>query len=254
MEWSGTMNITGQIHSIETFGTVDGPGIRYVVFLQGCPLRCKYCHNPDTWNAESGKETTVQEIIGDVKKYLPYINTSRGGLTISGGEPTLQPKFLQNLLKEAKAINLHTALDTSGFVDIPVIEQFIDDLDLVLLDIKHVDPDKCRQLTGASNTKALKLLQYLEKKNTSVWIRYVLIPGLTDSEQDLTKLAKMLSQYKCIETIDLLPYHQMAIYKWKQLGYHYHLDNIRSANEEDIIKAAKIFNKYGLTTENTKVA
>lgn len=236
----------GIIHSTETFGTVDGPGIRYIVFMQGCPLKCKYCHNRDTWNIKLGKECTIEELINDMKRYQNYYKFSGGGLTISGGEPTLQAEFVTELLKTAKSEGFHTCLDTSGFVDIEKIIPMLEYTDLVLLDIKHIDEKKCIELTGQSNKKALLLAQYLSDKNISVWIRQVLVPSITDDEDDLNKLGMFLSQLKNVEFVEVLPYHTMGIHKWENMGVEYELKGIPDATWKETNRAVKILKKYGL--------
>lgn len=236
----------GIIHSTETFGTVDGPGIRYIVFMQGCPLKCKYCHNRDTWNIKLGKECTIEELINDMKRYQNYYKFSGGGLTISGGEPTLQAEFVAELLKTAKSEGFHTCLDTSGFVDIEKIIPMLEYTDLVLLDIKHIDEKKCIELTGQSNKKALLLAQYLSDKNIPVWIRQVLVPSITDDEDDLNKLGMFLSQLKNVEFVEVLPYHTMGIHKWENMGVEYELKGIPDATWKETNRAVKILKKYGL--------
>lgn len=236
----------GIIHSTETFGTVDGPGIRYIVFMQGCPLKCKYCHNRDTWNIKLGKECTIEELINDMKRYQNYYKFSGGGLTISGGEPTLQTEFVTELLKTAKSEGFHTCLDTSGFVDIEKIIPMLEYTDLVLLDIKHIDEKKCIELTGQSNKKALLLAQYLSDKNIPTWIRQVLVPGITDDEDDLNKLGMFLSQLKNVEFVEVLPYHTMGIHKWENMGVEYELKGISDATWKETNRAVKILKKYGL--------
>ena len=236
----------GIIHSTETFGTVDGPGIRYIVFMQGCPLKCKYCHNRDTWNIKLGKECTVEELINDMKRYKNYYKFSGGGLTISGGEPTLQAEFVTELLKTVKSEGFHTCLDTSGFVDIEKIIPMLEYTDLVLLDIKHIDEKKCIELTGQSNKKALLLAQYLSDKNIPTWIRQVLVPGITDDEDDLNKLGMFLSQLKNVELVEVLPYHTMGIHKWENMGVEYELKGIPDATWKETNRAVKILKKYGL--------
>ncbi|OPJ55137.1 pyruvate formate-lyase-activating protein [Alkalithermobacter paradoxus] len=240
------MEIKGRIHSIETFGTVDGPGIRYITFLQGCPLRCKYCHNRDTWDPSGGNEYTVSSIIDDVKKYTPFMKYSGGGITVSGGEPMLQPEFVKELLMRAKANEIHTAIDTSGFVDIDVIDPILDYTDLVLLDIKHMDRDSCKELTGVYNDKTLNLAKHLCNRKIPVWIRYVLVPGITDDEGDLENLAKFISTLNNVENIEILPYHTSGSFKWEELGYQYPLEGVPDATDEDVSKASKVFEKYGL--------
>lgn len=236
----------GIIHSTETFGTVDGPGIRYIVFMQGCPLKCKYCHNRDTWNIKLGKECTIEELINDMKRYQNYYKFSGGGLTISGGEPTLQAEFVAELLKTAKSEGFHTCLDTSGFVDIEKIIPMLEYTDLVLLDIKHIDEKKCIELTGQSNKKALLLAQYLSDKNIPTWIRQVLVPGITDDEDDLNKLGMFLSQLKNVELVEVLPYHTMGIHKWENMGVEYELKGIPDATWKETNRAVKILKEYGL--------
>lgn len=236
----------GIIHSTETFGTVDGPGIRYIVFMQGCPLKCKYCHNRDTWNIKLGKECTIEELINDMKRYQNYYKFSGGGLTISGGEPTLQAEFVTELLKTVKSEGFHTCLDTSGFVDIEKIIPMLEYTDLVLLDIKHIDEKKCIELTGQSNKKALLLAQYLADKNIPTWIRQVLVPGITDDEDDLNKLGMFLSQLKNVELVEVLPYHTMGIHKWENMGVEYELKGIPDATWKETNRAVKILKKYEL--------
>lgn len=238
------MSIKGRVHSIETFGTVDGPGIRYILFMQGCPLRCKYCHNRDTWDTKGGKEYTVDEIIKDVKKYSTYMKFSGGGLTVSGGEATLQPEFLKELLMEAKANDIHTALDTSGFVDIDVVDPILDYTDLVLLDIKHMNKEKAKELTGVTNDKTMALAKHLYDKNIPVWIRYVLIPGITDSQDDLEALGEFVSNLSNIEKVEVLPYHILGMHKWEYMGLEYPLKGVPEATKEDIEKANEVLSKY----------
>ena len=175
------MENLGKIHSFESFGTVDGPGIRYVVFMQGCPLQCKYCHNRDTWNYAGGTEYTTDAIISKIERCKPYINASNGGVTVSGGEPLLQAKFLIELFKKLKQQDIHTALDTAGSIKInDDIKELLKYTDLVILDIKHIDDEKCKKLTGVSNKNNLDFANYLSENNIPMWIRQVLVPGYTD--------------------------------------------------------------------------
>lgn len=232
--------IKGRIHSIETFGTVDGPGIRFVVFTQGCPLRCLYCHNRDTWDAKGGKEVSVDEILEDLKKYLEFIKFSGGGITVTGGEPTLQPDFVTELFARCKEMGVHTALDTSGFVDIPRVETLLKYTDLVLLDIKHALEEKHKIITGVDNKKTQKFARHLSEMGIPVWIRYVLVPGYTDGEEDLQAAAEFIGQLSNIERIDVLPYHSMGEYKWEELGEKYALHGVESPNKEAIARAKTI--------------
>ena len=231
-----------RVHSFESFGTVDGPGIRYIIFLQGCSLRCKYCQNRDTWDINSGQLISIDEIVSRILNYKNYILPS-GGVTISGGEPFLQVKFLIILFKKLKEYGIHTAIDTSGMFDLTSdVKELLKYTDLVLLDIKHIDSEKCKQLVGFDNKKELAFAQYLSENNIDIWIRQVLIPGITDDENDLIKLKNFVSSLKTVKKIELLPYHIMGKYKWSDLGFSYELENIREATPEDIQKAKKILN------------
>ena len=231
----------GKIHSVESFGTVDGPGIRFVVFMQGCTLKCKYCHNRDTWDTHSGTEISVQELVKQILNYKTYIDNSGGGVTVSGGEPLLQAEFVTELFKNLKSIGIHTVLDTAG--SIPISNQIKDLLkytDLVLLDIKHIDNEKCINLTGFSNKNNLEFAKYLSNLKIPVWIRQVLVPGYTDDKFDLQKLKKFLDTLENVEKIELLPYHDLGKFKWKEIGETYELENVLPPNKEDIDKAKNI--------------
>lgn len=238
--------IKGRVHSIETFGTVDGPGIRFILFMQGCPLRCKYCHNRDTWDVKGGKEYTVDEIMTEVNKYAPYMKFSGGGLTVSGGEATLQPKFLKELFKKAKKDGVHTCLDTSGFVNIETIDPVLDYTDLVLLDLKHMDNNKAKDLTGVGIEKTLELAKHLSDRNIPVWIRHVLVPGYTDDRENLESLGKFVSTLNNVDRVELLPYHTLGVHKWENMGFDYELKNVPDATKEDVAKAAEVLAEYGV--------
>lgn len=230
-----------RIHSMESFGTVDGPGIRFVLFLQGCHLKCKYCHNRDTWDINGGEEKTLEEIIEKIKNYKNYITISGGGVTVTGGEPLLQVKFLIELFKELKKENIHTCIDTSGMVNITDdIKELLQYTDLVLLDIKHIDDEKCKNLVGVSNKKELEFARYLSDNNIKMWIRQVLVPGYTDDEKDLLKLKEFIGTLKTVEKIQILKYHSMGKYKWEKLGLKYSLEGVRDATVEDEERAKKI--------------
>ncbi|WP_455538875.1 pyruvate formate-lyase-activating protein [Terrisporobacter sp.] len=240
----------GRIHSIETFGTVDGPGIRCVIFFQGCPLRCKYCHNRDTWDPKGGTEYTAEELINNVSRYSSYWNSSGGGITASGGEPTLQPEFLYELFKIAKERNIHTCLDTSGFVDIEKIDKVLDYTDLVLLDFKDMIEEDAIALTGVSMEKTLKFAKHLEKRNIPIWFRHVLVPGITDNEENLSKIGEFAASLNNIDRLELLPYHTLGKHKWEELGLKYDLKDIKDATDEDVAKAAEILGRYGVKVFN----
>ncbi|MCL2234878.1 MAG: pyruvate formate-lyase-activating protein [Defluviitaleaceae bacterium] len=229
----------GFVHSIETGGMTDGPGIRYVVFLSGCPLRCLYCHNPDTWNMGSGEPTTVSELIKDVKKYKNFHKVSGGGLTISGGEPLLQSKFLLELLKAAKAEGIHTALDTSGYAKPEIVAEILDYTDLILLDIKSINPKIYSDLTGVEISPTLNTLEQARKKGVDVWIRYVLVPGITDNTEDIQALADHLRPYPNIKRIQVLPFHKMGEHKWEALGLGYKLHQTQPPTEKSLQSTRK---------------
>ncbi|MBB5324089.1 pyruvate formate lyase activating enzyme [Anoxybacillus tepidamans] len=236
----------GFIHSIESCGTVDGPGLRYVVFMQGCLLRCQYCHNADTWEIGKGKEMTVEEIITDLQTYLPFIQTSGGGITVSGGEPLLQIDFLIALFKECKQLGIHTTIDTSGgcYTTEASFQRKLEELlkytDLILLDLKHIDEKKHRKLTGKTNTHILQFAKLLSEKRIPVWIRHVLVPTITDNQEDLRRLAAFIRTLNNVEKIEILPYHKLGVYKWKELGLAYPLEGIESPSEETVQMAYNI--------------
>ena len=230
-----------KVHSIESFGTVDGPGIRFVLFLQGCHLQCKYCHNRDTWDMKGGEYKTLDDIFEKIKRYKNYMMLSGGGVTATGGEPLLQVKFLIELFKKLKAEGIHTCIDTSGIVAITDdVKEVLKYTDLVLLDIKHIDDEKCKKLVGVSNKRELEFAQYLSDNNIKIWIRQVLVPGYTDDEQDLLKLKKFIKSLKTVENVQILPYHNMGKYKWEKLGTKYELEDVRPANQNDVDRAKRI--------------
>lgn len=244
----GLKAMIGNIHSVETCGTVDGPGIRYIIFTQGCLLRCQYCHNPDTWSIGSGKDITVEEVIKDLKEYLPFIRASNGGITVSGGEPLLHLPFVTELFKECRKLGIHTALDSSGgcFSETPFFIRGLDELlkytDLVLLDIKHINDQKHRKLTGKPNSHILRFAHYLDEKNIPVWIRHVLVPGITDSKEDLTDLGQFIRTLSNVEKVEILPYHKLGVYKWNVLGLTYPLEDIQPPSEEAVQNAYQLLN------------
>lgn len=230
----------GRIHSFESLGAVDGPGVRFVVFTQGCSLKCKYCQNRDTWNLKGGSTYSSDEIVEKILRYKNYIMPN-GGVTISGGEPLLQPQFLTQLFTKLKQYNIHTCIDTSGSVVLTdEIKKLIDLTDLFLLDIKCINDEKAIDLTGVSNKKELEFANYLSNINKPIWIRQVLVPGYTDDEQDLIKLRDFISTLKSVEKVEILPYHDLGKFKWEQLGEIYPLENVRTANNDDVARAKKI--------------
>lgn len=238
----------GNVHSIETFGTVDGPGIRYVVFTQGCLLRCLYCHNADTWETGKGKVMSTDEIMDDFQSYLPFIEASGGGITVSGGEPLLQIDFVLDLFKKCKARGIHTTLDTSGgcYSTEETFQQKLVELtqytDLVLLDLKHMDEQSHRKLTGRSNKNILEFARFLSDHKVAVWVRHVLVPGWTDATADLEKMAHFIQTLKNVKKIEVLPYHKLGVYKWQTLGMKYLLEDVETPSAEEVERAKTILN------------
>ena len=233
--------IYGNIHSVESCGTVDGPGIRFVVFTQGCPMRCQYCHNPDTWDFKDNNRMSVEEI---VKQYEGVKEFCAGGLTVTGGEPMAQMEFVTELFKQLHAEGVNTALDTSGVLfnkdNTAKVDELMKYTSIVLLDIKHIDDEKCKRLVGSSNKKELEFARYLSDNNIKMWIRQVLVPGYTDDEEDLKKLKEFLRTLKTVEKVQILKYHSMGKYKWEKMGLKYELDGVRDATIEDEERAKKI--------------
>ena len=235
----------GKIHSFESFGTVDGPGIRFVVFMQGCPLRCQYCHNPDTWSA-GGKEYSAEEIVSRVLRYRNYFG-EKGGVTVSGGEPLLQIEFVTELFTLLKQEGLHTCVDTSGIMfhadDTESVEKhrkLLAVTDLVLLDIKHIDDTACKKLTGQSNQNTLAFAKFLSDEGKSTWIRQVIVPGLTDDEQSLKRTREFIDDLKTVEKVEVLPYHTLGVVKYEKLGLEYPLKDMEAPKKERVQWAREI--------------
>ena len=230
----------GRIHSFESLGAVDGPGIRFVIFMQGCHLKCKYCQNRDTWDINGGTEYIVEEIYNKVMRYKNYI-IPNGGVTISGGEPLLQTEFLIELFKMLKKEKIHTCIDTSGnvaFTD--KIKELIELTDLFLLDIKCINDNVCKDLTGVSNKNELEFARYLSEKGKEMWIRQVLVPGITDDENDLKELSKFIKSLNNVKKIEILKYHDLGTFKWENLNLEYPLKRYRTANNADVKRAKEI--------------
>ncbi len=246
-------DLLGKIHSIETCGTVDGPGIRFVVFTQGCPLRCQYCHNPDSWDFNTDNLMTVEEILN---KYEGVREFCKGGITVTGGEPLVQIDFVTELFKQAQEKDIHTALDTSGLLfnrsNTSKIDELLKYTSLVLLDIKHIDNTEHKKLTGHSNESILDFALYLSEKNIPVWIRHVVVPGITYNEVYLSRLGKFLADLKNIKALDVLPYHDMAIPKYKNLGLDYPLKNTKPLTKEEAINARNIIIKSIKEARNSR--
>ncbi len=239
--------IQGRIHSIETFGSVDGPGVRFIIFLKGCNLRCKYCHNADTWNTESNDVRSVSELLDKAERYRSYWGDD-GGITVSGGEPLLQMEFMRELFSEAKRRGINTCIDTAAEPfsrQEPFFTEFnelLDDTDLLLVDIKHIDNEKHIELTGKPNTNILDCLKYLSEINKPVWIRHVLVPGITDVDEYLERTAQFIDELGNVKRVDVLPYHSLGMYKWEQLGIPYQLEGVEPPTAERIENAKRILN------------
>ena len=230
----------GLYSSIQTIGTLDGPGLRYVLFLQGCPFRCLFCHNPETWTGK-GKNIDVDELVTDVLKYKVFYDTSNGGFTVSGGEPLLQSQFLAKVFEKLRAGGVHITVDTCGYVDIDEkIERVVELADLFMLDIKHLDTDKHKWLTGKPNDKVFKFLDYLNEKGKSIWIRQVLVPDFSMSDEYIGRLIEFLKNYN-IEKVELLPYHDMAKIKYEKLGLEYKLPDTPVPPKNEVLKIRQRF-------------
>ena len=234
--------MTGYIHSKESFGTLDGPGIRYVLFMQGCPMRCLYCHNPDTWELKGGSEITADEVIEEFQKNRSFYRN--GGITVTGGEPLMQLDFITELFRAAKEKNIHTCIDTSGITYaenedyLKRLDELLSYTDLVMLDIKHIDPQHHKRLTAHSNERILAFAKHLEKRNIPLWIRHVVVESYTDGEEHLFALGKFIGTLKNLKALDVLPYHNMGESKYKELGIPYPLKGV-SPTSSEAAKAAK---------------
>lgn len=233
------MSLTGKIYASESFGTVDGPGIRFVLFLQGCPLRCIYCHNADSIPTNGGTEMTVDQVIEQILSFGGFIKN--GGVTFSGGEPLMQPKFLLETITRLKKLGFHTAIDTSGAIISESAQQCLLAADLVLLDIKSIDDEMCQKITGKSCLNTFKTLDFCEQNNKDVWIRHVLLPEYTLNDIDLKATADYLSHYNCVKKIELLPFHKMGENKWDK---DYILHDTREPTPEEVEKAKSFFKKW----------
>jgi len=235
----------GRIHSLESFGTVDGPGVRFVVFVQGCPMRCAYCHNPDTWAMTGGTMMEPAEIIEQYEKNKGFYRG--GGITVTGGEPLMQVDFLIDLFTLAKAKDIHTCIDSSGIAFNPDSAQFMTKLDhlmtltdLVMLDIKHIDPEKHKELTAQPNQRILEFAAYLNEKQIDMWIRHVVVPGITDDDKYLDALGYFIGQFTNLKALDILPYHTMGEVKYQKLGMEYKLKGVPAMDKEKALEKKKV--------------
>ena len=237
--------IKGRIHSVESFGSADGPGVRYIVFLKGCNMRCQYCHNPDTWAKDGGELMTPEEVLKKALRYKTYWK-EKGGITVSGGEALLQIDFVTELFRLAKEKGVNTCLDTSGnpfSMEEPFKSKF-DELmkytDLFMLDIKHIDDAAHRKLTGQTNQNILEMAAYLSDHGKAMWIRHALVPGITTEEDELHRLRSFLDTLKTVERVEVLPYHTLGVFKWKELGIPYQLEGVDPPTKEQIDRAKEI--------------
>ena len=236
--------VKGRIHSKESFGTVDGPGIRYVVFMQGCPMRCLYCHNPDTWKMTDGTQVTAEDLLAEYDHNKAFYRN--GGLTVSGGEPLVQIDFLLDLFEKAKAKGIHTCIDTSGVTYdeknqtyISKLDRLMELCDLVMLDIKHIDSKRHRELTGKGNENILAFAHYVGKHGVSLWVRHVVVDGYTNGEEEHRALGKFLATLPTLKAIDVLPYHTMGVTKYRELGIPYPLEGMEALSVAEAAKAKK---------------
>ncbi len=251
LKGSEMMKLKTHIHSVESCGTVDGPGLRYVIFTQGCLLRCQFCHNPDTWafGKGEGMEVSVSSLMKDIKDYLPFLQASNGGVTVSGGEPLLHVDFLIELFTECKKLGIHTAIDSSGgcFTRkdrfIQSLDTLIELTDLVLLDLKQINDQKHRALTSISNKHILDFARYLNEKQVPIWVRHVLIPDITDQEADLRGLADFIHTLSNVRKVEVLPYHRLGVYKWEALGLDYPLKDVSTPTDDRVKWAQNILNE-----------
>jgi pyruvate formate lyase activating enzyme len=234
----------GRTHSVETLGTLDGPGIRFVVFVQGCPLRCVYCHNPDTRDPCGGQEVSVEELVTDICRYRPYIK--RGGVTVSGGEPLAQPEFTGELLRRIQEEGFHTALDTSGLCSLRLAIPVLEYANMVLLDIKSFDPEVFKAITHQPLRPTLEMCEYLHTIDKPVWIRYVLVPGINDKPEHIEALADYLKPMTNVKRVEILPFHKMGESKWERLGLDYTLKDTPTPSQEQVQACFDLLASRGL--------
>ena len=243
-------NVSGFIHSIESFGTVDGPGVRYVVFFQGCPMRCLYCHNPDTWHMADGQTMTVGQVLAPFRKNRAFYQ--KGGITATGGEPLMQLDFLTALFETAKKEGVHTCLDTSGITFRPEdaeltarFDRLMDATDLIMLDLKQVIPERHKALTGQRNENILAFARYAAEKGKKLWIRHVVVPGWTDDEESLSAIGRFMAELKSVKALDVLPYHTLGVHKYQAMNLPYPLDGVEPLSQQHAEKAREvILNAY----------
>lgn len=244
-DWPPEGDVLGWVHSSETAGMADGPGIRYVLFLSGCMMRCLYCQNPDTWRLHNGQPRMASDVVREIARYARFLR-SHGGVTISGGEPLVQAEFVRAILRGCKELGLHTALDTNGYLGSRADDEFLADVDLVLLDIKEWNPEAYRKLTGVALEPTLAFAERLARLKRPVWLRYVLVPGLTDNFDHIAGLAGYAASLGNVERVDVLPFHKMGEYKWKKLGIPYTLGETPSPDPAQVESVRDVFRSRGL--------
>lgn len=243
----------GFVHSIEVGSFVDGPGIRYVVFLSGCPLRCQYCHNPDAWRCNPAQKRSSEEVLAEIARTAGFLKAGEGGVTVSGGEPLAQAEFAFEILRGAKALGLHTALDTSGYLGDRMTDEMLAAVDLVLLDIKSWEPETYREVTGVELEPTIAFAERLSALQKCMWIRFVLVPGLTDDPENVAGLARFLGRLSRVERVEVLPFHQMGRHKWDELGIPYRLEHARAPRLEEIERVKAAFESEGLPVDEGRI-
>jgi pyruvate formate lyase activating enzyme len=238
----------GFLHSFTTGATVDGPGVRVVAWTSGCMWRCLYCHNPDTWTLSNGFPISVARAAAELAKYRRGLKVMAGGFTLSGGEPLMQDRFAMKLFAAAKSLGIHTALDTNGYLGSRLKDSELDKIDLVMLDIKMWDPGRHQELTGMESGPTLEFARRLAARNKPIWLRYVLVPGLTDDAADIAQIANFAAGLRVVERVDVLPFHQMGQFKWKELGLEYKLADVKPPSNELLERVIAQFREAGLKT------
>lgn len=237
----------GYFHSYEITGAVNGPGVRFTLFLSGCPLRCQYCENADTWNMANGRRVTMGRMVDEIVKYAAFLRTAHGGITVGGGEPLLQIRFLEALLRRCKEeLGLHTAVDTSGFLGARASDEFLDLVDLFLLDIKSGDPETYRLVTGAELEPTLRFAERLSERGNRMWVRFVLVPGLTDAPENVEAVAAFAATLNGVERVEVLPFHQLGASKWAELDLSYQLKDVSPPSDELVRRVEDQFRSHGL--------
>lgn len=238
----------GFLHSFTTGATVDGPGVRVVAWTAGCMWRCRYCHNPDTWTMSNGIPVTIPRAVEELRKYRQGLKVMGGGLTVSGGEPLMQHRFVMKLFAAARGMGIHTALDTNGYYGERLTDADFQNVSLVLLDLKGWDPERHKQLTGMDNTATIEFARRLASRRLPVWLRYVLVPGVSDDMDDISSIAAFARELGNVERVDVLPFHQMGKYKWKRLGLEYTLEDTQPPSVELVERTCAVFRSAGLKT------